>query len=84
MINVKFNNKRFKIYANGKIKCLDFNDHVSLDILKSKIEQIMFTYNNPSDGFPVSYLALHLPSHGVEVTSYRDYELENAKPGTIY
>lgn len=84
MINVKFNNKRFKIFANGKIKCLDSIDNESIKILKLKIDDIMFSYNSPSDGFAVSFLALHLPLYGVEVTSYRDYELENAEPGTIY
>ena len=44
----------------------------------------MFTYNNPSDGFPVSFLANRLANYDIEVISYRDYEKENAPTRRIY
>lgn len=84
MINIIFFGQRFKIYANGKIKCLEKEPPKCLNILKDIIKDIDLFYGGPSDGFSVSRMAHLLPEHGVEVVSYRDYEMENAKPDTIY
>ena len=84
MINIKFDNKNFKIYANRRVECLEPCEDIVIKHLKSMIEMIMFTYNNPSDGFPVSFLANRLADYDIEVLSYRDYEKENAPLGMIY
>ena len=85
MINIKFDNKKFKIYANNRVECLE--PCIDVDVLKHlkrTIGMIMLAYNNPSDGFPVSFLANRLQDYDIEVLSYRDYEKENAPAGRIY
>ena len=84
MINIKFEGKQYKIFANQNIKCLEECDDEALNQLKRLVGLIMLSYNNPSDGFPVSFLANRLKEFKIEVMSYRDYEKENAKPGTVY
>lgn len=84
MINIKFDNKKFKIYANRRVECLEPCEDVVIKHLKSMIEMIMFTYNNPSGGFPVSFLANRLQDYDIEVLNYRDYEMENAPANRIY
>ena len=84
MINVRFSNKKFKIYSNLKVKCLEPCEHSTILQLKRLVVMIMMSYNNPSDGFPVSFLANKLANYGIEVMSYRDYEMENAPDGRIY
>ena len=84
MINIKFEGKQYKIFANQNIKCLEECDEAALNQLKRLVGLIMLSYNNPSDGFPVSFLANRLKEFKIEVMSYRDYEKENAKPGTVY
>lgn len=39
MINIKFNDKRFKIYANGKIKCLDICNNFDMSYLNDIINE---------------------------------------------
>ena len=83
MINAEFKNKKFKIYASGKITYPDAtNDEIKE--LSSIIENIKAFYGGPSCGFLVGFIAKQLPIFDVTVLSYRDYECENAKPGTIY
>lgn len=84
MIKVKFLGKRFKIFANNKIECIENCLSIETEILQDIIKKVEASYRNPSDGFPVSYMAYKLPDFGVEVISFRDYEKENAKPDTIY
>lgn len=84
MINIKFDGKQFKIYANREIECLEMCEDSIIQHLRRLIEMIMLSYNNPSDGFPVSFLANRLANYDIEVLSYRDYEKENASPNTIY
>ncbi len=84
MINVRFEGKIFKIYANGKIKALDNCDDVLISRLQKITQNIRDIYNNPSSGFLVEFTAHKLPDFGVEVLSWRDYEMENSKPDTIY
>ena len=84
MINIMFSGKEFKIYANLKIKCLEPCEDSIIIHLRRLVEMIMMTYNNPSDGFPVSFLANRLATYDIEVISYRDYEMEKADPDTIY
>ena len=84
MINVRYLDKKFKIYANLKVKCLEPCDDSIILQLRRLVEMIMISYNNPSDGFPVSFLANRLQDYDIEVISYRDYEMENSKPGTVY
>lgn len=84
MINIKFNGKRFKIYASGKIKCLDECNNFDMSYLNDIINEFWYLYHGPEHGFPVSNMAHFLPKHGVEVLSYRDYEMENAPPDRIY
>ena len=84
MINIIFSGKRFKIYASHKIECLEPCEDSIIQHLKRLVEMIMFTYNNPSDGFPVSFLANRLANYDIEVISYRDYEKENAPTRRIY
>ncbi len=84
MINIKFNGKRFKIYANRKVECLEQCEDSIIQHLKRTVEMIMLSYNNPSDGFPVSFLANRLSNYDIEVINYRDYEMENAPPDRIY
>ena len=84
MINIKFNGKRFKIYSDGKIRSLEKYSDTDMLQLKEITEIIEGSYKGPQDGFPVSRMAELLPNYGVEVISYRDYEMENADPNTIY
>lgn len=85
MVNIKFFEKRYKIYQNGKIKCLDGDSKSGLFLLQQIIEKIDITYGGSSDGFPVSIMAHFLSKKlGIEVISYRDYEMENAPPDRIY
>ncbi len=87
MINIRFEGKRYKIYANGKIKCLDESDKYSkIEMLRLKdiINTFWKLYHGPEKGFPVSNMAHFLPQYDVEVISYRDYEMENAPPDRVY
>ncbi len=84
MIKVKFNKKRFKIFASGKIECIENCLSIETDILQDIIKKVEASYHNPFDGFPVSYMACKLPDFGVEVISFRDNEKENAPAGRIY
>ena len=84
MINVRFYGKRYKIYANGKIKCLDEYSEIEMNRLKEVIQEIEDLYRGPEHGFLVSNMAHILPEYEAEIISYRDYEMENAKPDTIY
>lgn len=84
MININFSGKHFKIYSNRKIECLESCDDLVILHLKRLVEMIMLSYNDPSDGFPVSFLANRLSNYDIEVISYRDYEMENAPPDRIY
>ena len=87
MINIKFMNKRYKIYANGNIRCLDGKDEYSEIAklrLKDIIDEFWELYSGPENGFPVSNMAHFLPKYNIEVINYRDYEMENAKPDTVY
>ena len=84
MINIKFAGKRYKIFANGKIKCIDEYSDSDMETLKNIVELIKGSYNNPSDGFLVGYMAGKLQLQGIEVISYRDYEMENANSNTVY
>lgn len=84
MINIKFNVKRFKIYSDGKIRSLKKYSDTDMLQLKEITEIIEGSYKGPQDGFPVSRMAKLLPNYGVEVINYRDYEMENADPNTIY
>lgn len=79
-----FSGKQFKIYANLKIKCLEPCEDSIIIHLRRLVEMIMMTYNNPSDGFPVSFWANRLQDYDIEVLSYRDYEMENAPRGRVY
>ena len=85
MIHIKFDDKEFKIYANKRVECLE--PCIDVDVLKHlkrTIEMIMLAYNNPSDGFPVSFLVNRLQDYDIEVLSYRDYGMEKAQPGRVY
>ncbi len=84
MINIRFGDRKFKIYANQNIKCLGECDEAALNQLKRLVGLIMLSYNSHSDGFPISFLANRLKEYQIDVLNYRDYEKENAKPGTIY
>ena len=84
MITIKFDNKVFKIYASRKIECLEPCEDLIIQHLRRLVEMIMLTYNNPSDGFPVSFLANRLANYDIEVINYRDYEMENAPLERIY
>lgn len=83
MINVEFCGKLFKIYASGKITSPNAtNDEITF--LKNTVYWIKMDYNNPSDGFLVSFIASKLPKYGVKIISYIDYELKNAPEDRIY
>ena len=84
MININFLGKRYKIYANGRIKCLDKHSKSEILRLNNIIDEFWNLYHGPSHGFPVSNMVHFLPKYGIEVISYRDYEMENTKPDTIY
>lgn len=84
MINVRFEGKKFKIYANGKIKAIDNCDNELILRLQTITQDIKNTYNNPSNGFLVGFIANRLPDFGVEVISWRDYEMEKSPDGTVY
>lgn len=84
MINIKFSGKRFKIYYNNKIKCLEQCSDKEILQIQEIIEIIDESYQGPQDGFPISRMAELLPNYGVEVISYHDYEMENAPPDRIY
>jgi len=84
MINIKFDNKKFKIYANIRIECLEPCEDITYQHLEDIVEMIMQSYHNPSDGFPVSFLANKLYEFNIEVINYKDYEMENAPADMIY
>lgn len=84
MINIKYLGKRYKIYANGKIKCLDKDSEADRLMLETIVTRFGESYRGSEHGFLVSNMANSLPKYGIEVISYRDYEMENAKPDTIY
>lgn len=85
MINIKFNGKKFKIYSDGKIKCLEECDKKDKLLLRDIIDNYWLLYGGPEYGFPVSNMANnYFPQCGIEVLSYRDYEMENADPDTVY
>ena len=84
MINVKFEGKKFKIYANGKIKAMDNCDDDLISRLQTITQDIRNMYNNPSNGFLVGFIADRLPDFGVEVINWRDYEMERSPDGRVY
>jgi hypothetical protein len=84
MIKVKFLGKRFKIFSNNKIECIENCYNIESDILQDIIKSIEAEYNNPSSGFLVGFIANKLPKYGVEVISFRDYEKEKAPAGRVY
>ena len=84
MINIKFLGKKYKIYADNRIKCFDKSSTTEIAMLKDIIDEFWELYGGAENGFPVSNMAHFLPKYGVEVINYRDYEMENAKPSAIY
>ena len=84
MIYAKYNDKKFKIYANGRIKCLDICSDEEISFLKHIVQEISDTYCGPQDGFKVSIMADRLPNFGVDVLSFRDYEMENSPSNKVY
>ena len=85
MINIKYLGKRFKIYSDLRIRCLDDCSHVLLNHVKFFITSVYETMKKgPEHGFPVSNLANILSKKGIEVINYKDYEMENSKEDVVY
>ena len=85
MITIKFTGKRFIIYSDLRIRCLDDCSDELLNHVKFFITSAYETMEKgPAYGFPVSNLANILSEKGIEVISYRDYEMENSKEDVVY